>query len=284
MAPIARADADGIVTLTFTRPEKLNAVSPQMWNFIRATLDEFAGRDDLRALVITAEGRYFTAGNDQVERDDLLGRSGPPIWFREGVNIDEILKINIRREYRRLHLLFDEFEAVEKPIIVAIQGRCLGVGVEMAVSCDFRLASDQASFWVPEVVRVGALPGSGGISRLTRLVGPHWARWLAWAGREVTAVQGVQIGLIHEVYPDDGFHESVHKFAADLAALPAEASAVAKLAIDLATDADRASARNIERLANTNLVFSEEHRSIVNRFRAASAARHAAETDPGADD
>jgi enoyl-CoA hydratase/carnithine racemase len=63
MAPIARADLDGIGTLTFTRPEKLNAVSPHMWNFIRDTLDEFAGRDDLRAMVITAEGRYFTAGN-----------------------------------------------------------------------------------------------------------------------------------------------------------------------------------------------------------------------------
>ena len=256
MAPIARADADGIVTLTFTRPEKLNAVSPQMWNFIRDTLYEFAERDDLRALVITAEGRYFTAGNDQVEREDLLGRSGPPLWFRDGVNIDEILKINIRREYRRLHLLFDEFEAVEKPIIVAIQGRCLGVGVEMAVSCDFRLASDQASFWVPEVVRVGALPGSGGISRLTRLVGPHWARWLSMAGQEVSAELAITMGLVHAVYPAQSFAEDVQTFARKLIEIPADLLGAAKLGIDMAADVDRTSARNFDRLANTIFLTS----------------------------
>jgi enoyl-CoA hydratase len=256
MAPIARADADGIVTLTFTRPEKLNAVSPQMWNFIRDTLYEFAERDDLRALVITAEGRYFTAGNDQVEREDLLGRSGPPLWFRDGVNIDEILKINIRREYRRLHLLFDEFEAVEKPIIVAIQGRCLGVGVEMAVSCDFRLASDQASFWVPEVVRVGALPGSGGISRLTRLVGPHWARWLSMAGQEVSAELAITMGLVHAVYPAESFAEDVRTFARKLIEIPADLLGAAKLGIDMAADVDRTSARNFDRLANTIFLTS----------------------------
>lgn len=256
MAPIARADADGIVTLTFTRPEKLNAVSPQMWNFIRDTLYEFAERDDLRALVITAEGRYFTAGNDQVEREDLLGRSGPPPWFRDGVNIDEILKINIRREYRRLHLLFDEFEAVEKPIIVAIQGRCLGVGVEMAVSCDFRLASDQASFWVPEVVRVGALPGSGGISRLTRLVGPHWARWLSMAGQEVSAELAITMGLVHAVYPAQSFAEDVQAFARKLIEIPADLLGAAKIGIDMAADVDRTSARNFDRLANTIFLTS----------------------------
>lgn len=256
MAPITRADADGIVTLTFTRPEKLNAVSPQMWNFIRDTLYEFAERDDLRALVITAEGRYFTAGNDQVEREDLLGRSGPPLWFRDGVNIDEILKINIRREYRRLHLLFDEFEAVEKPIIVAIQGRCLGVGVEMAVSCDFRLASDQASFWVPEVVRVGALPGSGGISRLTRLVGPHWARWLSMAGQEVSAELAITMGLVHAVYPAQSFAEDVQTFARKLIEIPADLLGAAKLGIDMAADVDRTSARNFDRLANTIFLTS----------------------------
>lgn len=256
MAPIARADAGGIVTLTFTRPEKLNAVSPQMWNFIRDTLDEFAERDDLRAIVITAEGRYFTAGNDQVEREDLLGRSGPPLWFRDGVNIDEILKINIRREYRRLHLLFDEFEAVEKPIIVAIQGRCLGVGVEMAVSCDFRLASDQASFWVPEVVRVGALPGSGGISRLTRLVGPHWARWLSMAGQEVSAELAITMGLVHAVYPAQSFAEDVQTFARKLIEIPADLLGAAKLGIDMAADVDRTSARNFDRLANTIFLTS----------------------------
>jgi enoyl-CoA hydratase len=261
-------EKDGILTVTLDRPAKLNAISPDITAMLWTAVERLRDTDEIRVLVIQALGRYFTAGIDLTAG---------------GRGVDAVSATDYRRVYRRHHLLYDEIEAVEKPVVIAVQGRCLGAGVEMAVSCDFRLAAQSASFALPEI-RLGVIPGSGGVSRLTRLVGPHWARWLAWAGREVTAVQGVQIGLIHEVYPDDGFHESVHKFAADLAALPAEASAVAKLAIDLATDADRASARNIERLANTNLVFSEEHRSIVNRFRAASAARHAAETDPGADD
>jgi enoyl-CoA hydratase len=280
MAPIARADADGIVTLTFTRPEKLNAVSPQMWNFIRDTLDEFAGRDDLRVMVITAEGRYFTAGNDQVQRDDLLGRSGPPIWFRDGVNIDEILKINIRREYRRLHLLFDELEAVEKPIIVAIQGRCLGVGVEMAVSCDFRLASDQASFWVPEIVRVGALPGSGGISRLTRLVGPHWARWLSMAAQEVSAELAVTMGLVHAVYPADCFAADVQAFARKLIEIPADLLGAAKIGIDMAADVDRTSARNFDRLANTIFLTSPGYLQQKRDFERRSSERSQRSAEP----
>jgi enoyl-CoA hydratase/carnithine racemase len=256
MAAITRSDQDGIVTITFTRPEKLNAVSPQMWNFLRDTLQEFAECDELRVLVITAQGSYFTAGNDQVERDDLLGRSGPPPWFRDGVDVNEIPKISIRREYRRLHLLFDEFEAVEKPIVFGIQGRCLGVGVEMAVSGDFRLASDQASFWVPEIIRVGALPGSGGISRLTRLIGPHWARWLSMAGQEVTAEQAVSIGLVHAVYPADSFAADVHAFARKLADIPADLLGAAKTGIDMAADVDRTSARNFDRLANTIFLTS----------------------------
>jgi enoyl-CoA hydratase len=280
MAPITRVDADGVVTLTLTRPEKLNAVSPQMWNFIRDTLDEFAGRDDLRALVITAEGRYFTAGNDQVERDDLLGRSGPPIWFREGVNIDEILKINIRREYRRLHLLFDELEAVEKPIIVAIQGRCLGVGVEMAVSCDFRLASDHASFWVPEIVRVGALPGSGGISRLTRLVGPHWTRWLSMAGQEVSAELAVTMGLVHAVYPAESFAADVQAFARKLIEIPADLLGAAKIGIDMAADVDRTSARNFDRLANTIFLTSPGYLQQKRDFERRSSGRSQPPAEP----
>lgn len=274
MPAITRADSpEGIVTLTFTRPEKLNAVSPSMWNVLNQTLQEFAERDELRVLVITAEGRYFTAGNDQVERDDLLGRSGPPVWFRDGVAVEDIPKISIRREYRRLHLLFDELEAVEKPIVVAIQGRCLGVGVEMAVSCDFRLASDAASFWVPEIVRVGALPGSGGISRLTRLIGPHWARWLSMAGVEVSAAEAMAMGLVHAVYPADEFADRVMEFARRLVAIPADLLGAAKIGIDTAADVDRTAARNFDRLANTVFLTSPAYLQQKRDFEQRSRER-----------
>ena len=93
-----------------------------------------------------------------------------------------------RRKYRqRHHVLHDEMESIEKPIILAAQGPCLGLGLEMAASCDFRFCTPQAHFGLPEVGRLGVIAGSGGISRVTRLVGPHWSKWISMAGKNVDA-------------------------------------------------------------------------------------------------
>jgi len=120
---------------------------------------------------------------------------------------------NFRRNYRSHHLLYDEFEAIEKPIIIAANGICLGAGVEMAVSCDFRFCTPDAEFGVPEV-HLGMLAGSGGTSRLTRLVGPAWGKWMAMAGRRVGAAQAKQIGLVHDVFPIAGRHTYGDPFGA----------------------------------------------------------------------
>ena len=171
------------------------------------------------------------------------------------------------------HDLFDAIEQVEKPVILAAQGHCLGVGVEMGVSCDFRLASEGATFGLPEVQNLAALPGSGGISRLTRTVGPHWARWMAMACERVDARQALAIGLVHAVYPAEEFGERVQAFARKLASMPREALGVAKIAIDTADTFDRATARVFDRFAQTLLFTSDEFKDRVNAFNAASAAR-----------
>ena len=188
-----RDDSDGIITVTFTRDDKRNAVSLEMFDVLQAAVLDLADDDRHRVLVVTAEGRYFTGGLDMA---DLVGPLGEGT---EGV----VRGSNIRREYRMRahHDFFDEMEQVEKPIVLAAQGPCFGVGVEFGVSCDFRLASDVTTFALPEVAKLGVLPGSGGISRLTRIVGPHWARWLTMAGQVIDADQAVNIGLVHTVYP-----------------------------------------------------------------------------------
>ena len=253
----ARLDRDGpVLTLTFTRDAKLNAVTPGMLDLLRSAVDTLAGDRDVRVLVITAEGRYFTAGMD-------AHLSGAAL----GLMVDEdTAGSEFRRNYRNLHRLFDELEAIEKPVVLAAQGPCLGVGVEIGVSCDFRLAASRATFGLPEIPNLAVLPGSGGISRLTRLVGPHWARWLAMAAQTVDAEQARAIGLVHRVIPDDVFPAEVAAFARHLAGLPAEALGLAKLAIDAAADSDRTTARNVDRIANTLLVLSEEHRQIRKQF------------------
>jgi enoyl-CoA hydratase/carnithine racemase len=122
----------------------------------------------------------------------------------------------------------------------------------MAASCDFRLAAASAFFRLPET-ELGVIAGSGGTSRLTRLVGPHWGKWLAMAGEPVDAELARTIGFVHRVLPDETFHADVAAFAHKLAAMPAEALGAAKIVVDAAADVDRTTARNIDRLANTSL-------------------------------
>lgn len=245
-----RDDADGIITVTFTRDDKRNALSKAMFDVLEQAVADLADDPAQRVLVITAEGRFFTSGIDIAELGAVAeGGAG-------------------RRQYRHQahHDLYDEIEQIEKPVVLAAQGPCFGVGIELGVSCDFRLASDAASFCLPEVQNLAVIPGSGGISRLTRLVGPHWARWLAMAGQTVSAEQAVQIGLMHAVYPAATFADEVRSFARHLASLPAEAVGLAKLAIDAAEALDRRTAREFDRLAQSSLFQSPDYLAKVQAF------------------
>lgn len=258
MADFRREEDGGVLTLTFTRDEKLNAVTDAMLDAIAGAVRDLGDRDDLRVLVITGEGRYFTSGLDINSLRGDVGRG------TDGT----VRGSNMRRQYRTYarHDLWDEMEQVEKPVVLAAQAHCFGVGVEMGVSCDFRLASEGATFALPEVPNLGVIPGSGGISRLTRLVGPHWARWLAMAGEPVTADQAVTIGLVHAVYPAAEFADSVRRFADRLAGMPREAMGMAKLAIDVAAEVDRRTARDFDRVTQTVLFQSPDYQAKVEAF------------------
>lgn len=234
-------ESDGIITVTLNRPEKLNPVSPAVTATLWEAVDALGRRDDLRAMVITGKGRYFSSGLDAKEGHgtrlpgaDALGRE----W---------------RRGYRSHALLYDEMESIEKPIILAANGPVLGAGMEMAMSCDFRFCTPDAHWGLPETRSTGAIPGSGGVSRLTRIAGTHWAKWIAWAGKNVSADDARMIGIVHEIYPADELLEKVYEFCRSLAALDPETSGLAKLTIDMVDPMDREMVRNIERIANTQL-------------------------------
>jgi enoyl-CoA hydratase/carnithine racemase len=253
------SEEDGVITVTFTREEKLNAIDSSMTAVLWEALNALEERDDLRCMVITGTGRYFTAGIDINDMpgsspDGTRTESAHPGW-------------NFRRPYRRHHLLYDEFEAVEKPVVLAAQGNCLGAGLEMAVSCDFRFCTPDAQFGLPEL-HLGVMAGSGGTSRLTRLVGPAWGKWIAMAGKRVTAAQALRIGLVHDVFEVDVFMEKVYAFCRDLIEVPAEVAGVAKLAVDMYTDVhDRTVQRHVDRLIITGIMDSPEFRSRTARFR-----------------
>lgn len=259
--PLLLIEQDGILEVVFNRPEKFNAISPAMSKGLREGVERFATRRDLRVMLIRAVGKYFTAGvevtpeiSPDVGQSTLDGRA----WYR-----------------RAWHLLFDELEAIEKPIVVAHQGPCMGGGLEMSLSCDFRLAAASATYSLPEI-EIGALPGSGGISRLTRVAGPHWARWLAMAGESIDAAQALNAGIVHAVYPDDQFEAKVREFCVKLSKRPYELLGLAKLSIELAADLDRAQARNVERIANSILFTGDEHKQLVQAFMEKQAAKRKA--------
>jgi enoyl-CoA hydratase len=248
---------DGIITVTTDRQEKLNAISPEVTAAYWEAATALADRDDLRCMVITAVGKYFTAGLDLAAGGGNRPGNPETMHLHPGWNF--------RRNYRSHHLLYDEFEAIEKPIILAAQGICLGAGVEMGMSCDFRFCTPDAEFAVPEV-QLGAIAGSGGTSRLTRMIGPAWAKWMAMAGMRVGAEQAKTIGLVHDVFPAETFMDDVYAFCRKMMEIQPEVLGIAKLAIDMYTDVqDRTVQRHIDRMA-VSLTFDEFAKSME-RFK-----------------
>ena len=248
---------DGIITVTTDRQGKLNAISPQVTEAYWEAVTRLEDRDDLRCMVITAKGKYFTAGLD------LSGPGGN----RPGNPETEHLHPgwNFRRNYRSHHLLYDEFEAVEKPIVLAVNGICLGAGVEMGGSCDFRFCTPESEFGVPEV-RLGAIAGSGGTSRLARIVGPAWAKYMAMAGMRVNAERALSMGLVQDIFPAETFMDDVYAFCRSMMEISPEVLGIAKLAVDMYTDVqDRTVQRNIDRML-VGLTFDEFAKSME-RFK-----------------
>lgn len=251
--PVLRSDREGIVELVLNRPDKLNALNQRTLDIIREALEDLRLRDDLRVMLIRAKGRYFSAGADLTAFQNYADpKSGVKTrtWFR--------------REMGGMQTLWQEMEMVEKPIVVAHHAMCVGGGLEMSLSCDFRLAAASAAYWFPEM-KMAMVPASGGISRLTRLCGIHWAKWMVLANRKVDAQRALIMGLVHDVFPDETFEADVWAFCQELAAFPPEVTAVAKMSIEMAADLESANARQLERLVYSSLMAGEEHEEMKNQ-------------------
>lgn len=254
-APHLLVEADGpILIATLNRPEKLNALSAQTMQLFEAAVDRFRDSDELKVMLIRATGRYFCAGAD------LFSGSA-----REQKRTGSGIRETHRRGLNGMHRIYDEMEAIEKPFVVAHQAMCVGGGLEMSLSCDFRLAARSAGYSFPEG-KFGVLPASNGVSRLTRLVGTGNARWLIMANQKVTAERALIMGLVHEVYPDETFEEDVMAFCRHLAQQNGEQMGAAKLAIEMSRDLGLHQARNVERMANSTLMLHPDYLAGMDRY------------------
>jgi enoyl-CoA hydratase len=245
-----RLQKDGnVATLTLSRPDRLNAWNREMRDELAAAMREIVADDDLRALVITGDGRAFSAG------EDVRGMAG----------LAEAGTRAFRRVVRGIHNVFDEIEAIEIPVIAAINGVAAGGGLELALSCDFRIAAESAKLGFPEN-NVGLIPGSGGCSRLVKLIGLPRAKRLVMTGEMIVADAALDIGLVEQVVADDALMETALGFARRLAARAPQAVGLAKLVLNACANVDPDTGRNFERLGQSVLKKTEDHAEGARAF------------------
>jgi enoyl-CoA hydratase/carnithine racemase len=241
---------DGIIICTLNRPDKLNALTAQTMELYEEALLRFRDTPELRVLLIRATGRYFCSGADL--------RAGTGRNYIPQPQTARGIRENHRLNLNGMHRIYDEMEHIEKPIVVAHHAMCVGGGLELSLSCDFRLAAKSAAYAFPEGL-FGVLPASNGVSRLSRMCGPHWARWLIMANKPANADMAFTMGLVHQVFPDETFEEEVMDFCRHLAKQNGEQMGAAKIAIELASELGPEMGRHVERMANSGLMLNPDY-------------------------
>src|ERR1700728_955641 len=239
----------GIRVLTLNRPDNLNSWNADMRGEMRHAVEHAAADPELRCLIITGSGRAFSAGEDVSSMADLtaIGTRG------------------FRAAARSIHSVFDTIEATEVPVIAAIDGVAAGGGFELALSCDFRVLSSRARFVMPEA-KVGLIPGSGGCSRLVRHVGLGRAKELVMLGGSLDSGRALELGLATSVCPDGEAVDHAVKLAERIGALAPLAVGMAKVILNTCGDVDSETGRRLERLAQSVLKVTDDHREGAAAF------------------
>ena len=229
----------GVAWIILNRPERLNAINPKMVEELWKVLDEIEQMDydKVRVVVITGAGRAFSAGAD------VTGFMGAT-------------PVTIFKVSRKLQMLYERLELLDRPVICGLNGYTLGGGLELAMACDFRIAAETAELGQPEI-NLGFIPGAGGTQRLARLIGRDRAKELIFTGDRIPAREAERLGLVHKVVPPDKLEQELRAFAAKLAEKPPLALAMAKYAINFGLEAPQWVGMMLE-ATQFGLLFSTE--------------------------
>jgi enoyl-CoA hydratase/carnithine racemase len=247
---------DGILTITLNRPEKLNAFDEQMIREMRSVVWKANFDEAVRIIVITGAGRAFCSGRDI-----------------NGLDYENNLETPGYRAYVRAnHELFDDIEAIEKPVIAAVNGMCAGGGVEMAVACDFRIASTAAKFLLPEN-QLGVIPASGACSRMIQMIGIGRLKEMVMAALPVDAEEAHRIGLVNRVFAPDALAAETMKFARELLKRAPLAMGMGKHIINMCQNVDTETGRLLERLGQSVLIRTSDNKEGMESFRQKRKAR-----------
>lgn len=218
---------DRVAILTMDRPKALNALNDQTLDELDRLLAWLGREKEILGVVITGEGKAFVAGADIAQMQRYGAEEG--------------------RDYAaRAQALFDRIEALEKPVIAAVNGYALGGGCELSMSCDIRIASEKAVFGQPEA-KLGVIPCFGGTQRLPRLVGKGVAKELIFTGRQVKAEEALSLGLVNKVVAPEALLDEAMAMMKAICAMAPMAVRYAKVAIDRGMEVDQHSGMELEK-------------------------------------
>ena len=241
---------DGIATLTFNRPERLNALSTPIMQGLLDGLPRLAGDQAVKVVVLTGAGRAFCAGGDvKSMAEGSVQRS----------TAEATTRLRSRMEVSRI------LHELPKPTIAMINGPAAGAGLALALACDLRIAGTSARL-VTAFVRVGFSGDFGGSYFLTRLVGTAKARELYFTGRPVEAGEALSLGLVNRVIPDEELATVTMELARSLAQGPSIALSLMKRNLNCAENGSLAELLDMEAIHQVQTGRTEDHREAANAF------------------
>jgi len=238
---------DHVGLITISRPNALNALNYDVLEELNAVVDLIAEDDGVYCAVLTGAGeKAFVAGADIAALKDM------------GV-------LEARKFSQAGHALYRKIELLEKPLIAAVNGYALGAGCELALSCDIRIASQNAAFGLPEV-NLGITTGWGGSQRLSRLVGVSTAKWMIYTGEAKKSDEALSIGLVSKVVPLESLMEEAMALAQKLAAKAPIALKYAKTAINRGLYCDLDTALSYEAEVFSQCFATEDAKEAMQAF------------------
>jgi enoyl-CoA hydratase len=235
-----------VALLTFNRPEVLNALNTTVATESLDALQSIENDPDIRVLILTGAGRSFVAGADIAEMQAKTPQEA--------------------RIYSELgHRFMNTLQNLPQPVIAAINGFALGGGLEVALACDIRIASESAQFGLPETI-LGIIPGWGATQRTARLVGTAKTKEMIFTGRRIKADEALSMGLVNQVVPDEELMDTVNEMAAAMCRQGQTALQRAKTVINRGSDLNLDQALRLEIDTFVDLFDTDDRREGMKAF------------------
>lgn len=233
---IRMEQAEKVAVVTINRPEALNALNSEVLEELESMFQFLRENPDVKAVVLTGSGaKAFVAGADVA----AMAKCGP---------------LEAQKFILTGHRVFDAIASFPKPVIAAVNGFALGGGLELALSCDFIYASENAKFGLPEV-NLGIIPGWGGTQRLTAAIGANRAKEMIYSGKIVGTSEAESMGLVNRVFPADGFLEAVLAEAKIIAQKSMIPLSMAKVSVNAYTESGGQCGKTVE-IQSVSLCFA----------------------------